>query len=474
MMGSRTLVALAAIALTIACGGSHSDLPPMADPESENGPPLTMRIAPGEGHWPSFRGPSASGVADGQDLPQSWDGETSEKIRWKVRIPGLAHSSPVIWGDRLFVTTAVSESGDATFKPGLYGDGDAAEDRSATHQWKVLALDKHTGEILWERTAHAGKPRDKRHIKATYANSSPATDGRYVAALFGSEGLYLYDIDGKLQWSKDLGRLDVGAYDAPDYEWGSASSPILHGNLVIVQCDTQASSFVLAADVETGETVWKTERDEPPSWGTPTVVPWPDGDVLVTNGSNFIRAYDPRTGEEVWRLGGSSEITAPTPIFDDDGLVIVASGRRPGKPIYAVRPGATGDITLGDGETENESVAWSWVRRGPYMPTPIIYEGQLYVLNNDGVFASYDMATGDEIYRIRIPHGGSGFSASPVASDGRIFLPGEDGNVFVVRAGPEFELIGTNSVPETLMATPAISGGTLFIRSQNHLFAVGN
>ena len=207
---------------------------------------------------------------------------------------------------------------------------------------------------------------------------------------------------------------------------------------------------------------------------SPTVVPWPDGNVLVTNGSNFIRAYDPRTGEELWRLGGSSEITAPTPIFDDDGLVIVASGRRPGKPIFAVRPGAKGDITLVDGETQNEYVAWSWVRRGPYMPTPILYEGQLYVLNNDGVFGSYDMTTGQEIYRIRIPHGGSGFSASPVASDGRLFLPGEDGDVFVVRAGPEFGLIGTNSVPETLMATPAISGGMLFIRSQNHVFAVGN
>jgi outer membrane protein assembly factor BamB len=465
---------VAAIALTIACGGSQKDLPPLAEPEATIGPAPAMRDAAAEGHWPSFRGPSASGVADGQNLPQSWNGENGENIRWKTRIPGLAHSSPVIWGDRLFVTTAESELGDATFKPGLYGDGDAAEDRTATHHWKVLALDKLTGEILWERIAHTGKPTDKRHIKATYANSSPATDGRYVAALFGSEGLYLYDLDGNLQWSKDLGRLNVGAYDAPDYEWGSASSPIFYQDLVIVQCDTQAESFVLAADVATGETVWKTDRDEPPSWGTPTVVPWPDGDVLVTNGSNYLRGYDPRTGAEVWRLGGSSDITAPTPVFDDRGLVIVASGRRPEKPIFAILPGASGDITLADGETANEFVAWSWVRRGPYMPTPIIYEGQLYVLNNDGVFASYDMASGDEIYRVRIPHGGSGFSASPLASDGRLFLPGEDGDTFVVRAGREFGLIGTNSIPETVMATPAISDGMLFIRGHGHVFAVSN
>jgi outer membrane protein assembly factor BamB len=193
--------------------------------------------------------------------------------------------------------------------------------------------------------------------------------------------------------------------------------------------------------------------------------------VLVTNGANYIRGYDLRTGAEVWRLGGSSEITAPTPVFDDSGMVIVASGRRPGKPIFAVLPGARGDITLDEGESSNEFIAWSWMRRGPYMPTPIIYEGQLYVLNNDGVFASYDMTSGEEIYRIRIPHGGSGFSASPVASDGRLFLPGEDGDTFVVRAGREFGLIGTNSVPETVMATPAISDGILFIRGQSHLFA---
>ena len=242
--------------------------------------------------WPSFRGAGAAGIADGQDLPVTWNGATGESVRFKVRVPGLAHSSPVIWGDTIYLTTAISSRADAGFKPGLYGDGDASDDRSE-HRWVVLALDKKTGETRWDRTAHTGVPKDKRHIKATYANSTPATDGKHVVALFGSEGLYAYDTDGNLEWQADLGRLDAGAYDAPDYEWGSASSPIIHEDEVFVQCDTQTVSFVQAFDVETGTTLWRAERDEPPSWGTPTVVPWPSGDVLVTNASNFIRGYDP-------------------------------------------------------------------------------------------------------------------------------------------------------------------------------------
>jgi outer membrane protein assembly factor BamB len=468
-------VALASLSLTVGqtgCASGELDSPRLIK-KPTGGPPPPLRPASGSDHWPSFRGSGAGGVADGQDIPEAWNGETGKNVRWKVRIPGLAHSSPAVWGERLYVTTAVSSATDPSFKPGLYGSGAASEDRSE-QRWIVLALDKRTGETLWERTAHSGVPRDKRHIKASYANSSPATDGRFVVALFGSEGLYVYDVDGNLQWSKNLGRLNAGAYDAPDYEWGSASSPVLHDDLVLVQCDTQAESFVLAADVHSGETVWEVERDEPPSWGTPTVVEWPAGDVLVTNASRYIRGYDVRTGAELWRLGGSSMITAPTPIYDDTGLVIVASGRRPEKPIFAVRPGARGDITLAAGQTSSDHVAWSWTGRGPYMPTPILYDGLLYVLNNDGVFACYDVASGEEVYRVRIPHHGSGFSASPVAADGRIYLPGEDGEVFVIRAGREFELLRQNSVPELIMATPAISDGSLFIRAKDHLYAIGS
>jgi outer membrane protein assembly factor BamB len=306
------------------------------------------------------------------------------------------------------------------------------------------------------------------------------TDGRTLIAWFGSEGLFAFDMEGNVLWNVDLGVLNVGAYDAPEYEWGSASSPIIHGDLVIVQADTQGESFVMGIDIRSGETVWKTLRDELPSWGTPTVHPGAghaSGTAtqpeLVTNGSNFIRGYDPATGQELWRLGGSSKITAPTPIFDGD-LIIVASGRRPEAPIFAIRAGAQGEITLEDGQTENDSVAWSKQRRGSYMPTPIIYDGHLFVLANQGILDCYNLATGEEMFRERIPHAGGGFSASPVAADGKLYLPGEDGDIFVVRASDTFEVLATNPIGELVMATPALSDGKLFVRAERHLFAIGN
>ncbi len=424
-----------------------------------------------DGHWPQFRGAFASGVADGQNLPDEWDATTGKNIRWKVEIPGLAHASPIVWGDKLFVTSAISSRSDATIRPGLYGDGDASEDMSV-HKFVLYCLDKKSGKIIWERTAHKGVPRSKRHIKATYNNCTPVTDGRHVIAHFGAEGLHAYDLEGKFLWKKDLGDLDVGAYDLPEYEWGPASSPIIYDGKVIVQCDTSQEDYLLACDTKTGETLWQTKRTELPSWGTPTVYPGNKRAELVTNGSNFIMGYDPANGEELWRLGGSSRITAPTPVFFDD-LIIVCSGRGPEKPIFAIKAGATGDITLNRGEKSNTHIAWHRQKLGPYMPTPVIYQGSVYSLQNQGILTCYDLRTGDKRFRKRIPHGGAGFSASPVAADGKVFLPSEDGDVFVVRAADEFEIIATNPMGEVLMATPALSDGTLYIRGEKHLFAVG-
>jgi outer membrane protein assembly factor BamB len=421
--------------------------------------------------WPSFRGGHAAGVAEGQNLPEAWDGEKGTAVKWKTNIPGLAHSSPIVWGDKIFVTTAISSRGAAKFRPGLYGDGDASDDRSA-HQWKVYCLNKKTGKVVWDRTAYEGQPVDKRHIKSSYASSTPATDGRYVVALFGSQGLYAFDMKGRPAWKKDLGRMNMGAYDVPDYEWGPGSSPIIYKDLVIVQVDQQKGSFLIAVNIKNGATAWKTDRDEIPSWGTPTIYPGKGRVELVTNGSKFIRGYDPETGKELWRLGGSSKITAPTPVFAND-LIVVASGRRPEMPIFVVRAGASGDITLKEGETSNNSVVWAKQKVGPYMPTPLIYKGLLYTLRNQGIISCYDLASGEEKYTERVPHQGSGFSASPVASDGKIYLPSEDGDIFVVRAGPKFELLGKNGVGQLLMATPAISGGMMFVRAERDLFAIG-
>jgi outer membrane protein assembly factor BamB len=438
---------------------------------ASDGLPELARPADAAGSWPSFRGPRASGIADGQSLPDRWDAKSGRNILWRTPVPGLAHSSPIVWGERIFLTTAVSSRPNASFRPGLYGDGDASDDRSR-HQWMLLALEKRSGKIAWQRVVHEGEPLDKRHIKSTYASATPATDGRVVIASFGSQGVYAYDADGNFRWKVDPGRLDVGAYDIPTFEWGPASSPVLWNGLVLLQYDTQADSFLLALDAATGRIVWKTERDELPSWGTPTVAENPDGPELVTNASTFIRGYDPRTGKELWRLGGSSKITAPTPVFDD-GLFVIASGRAPERPIFVVRAGARGDLTLTDGATSSRSVVWSRTGRGSYMPTPLIYKGVLYVLANNGVFDAYELRTGTEIYRERLPHLGSGFSASPVAADDRIYIANEDGEILVVAAGREFRHIATNMMGELLMATPALSGGVMYVRSSSSLFAIG-
>lgn len=417
------------------------------------------------GNWPSFRGPAASGVAEKQNLPDRWDGAKGENLLWKTSIPGLAHSSPIVWGDRIFLTSAISGRPRATFRPGLYGDGDASDDRTS-QRWMMYAVAKTSGKILWERVAYEGVPVDKRHIKSTYASSTPATDGRVVVAWFGSQGVAAYDVNGNFLWKRDLGRVDAGAYDLPSYEWGTASSPIIWNGLVILQCDGQKDSFIVALRAQTGEVVWKTSRDELPSWGTPTVVETASGPELVTNASNYIRAYDPRSGKELWRLGGSSKITAPTPIAGD-GLIVVASGRAPERPIFAVRPGARGDIT------NSKAVAWSYTGRGSYMPTPLIYRGLLYVLNNNGIFDAYNLKTGEEVYRERLPYVGSGFSASPVAADGKIYLSSEDGEMIVIAAGPTYRHIATNSIGDLLMATPALSDGVMYVRSQSSLLAIG-
>lgn len=454
-------------------------------PEGERDAPPARRIVragpgiapklpdpgPATGSWPSFRGRGASGAADGQNLPDTWNGVTGENVVWRTAIPGLAHSSPVVWGDRLFVTTAISSRGTATFKPGLYGDGDASDDRSR-HKWVLYALDRRTGRILWDRVASEGEPRNRRHVKSTYASASPATDGRVVVAWFGSQGVFAYDVDGHPLWNVDLGRVDMGAYDIPSYEWGPASSPIIWNGMVFLKCDTQADSFVLALDAATGTIIWKTDREELPSWGTPTVVSTAGGDELVTNASNYIRAYDPRTGRELWKLGGSSKITAPTP-FEAGGLVIVSSGRAPERPLFAVRPGGRGDLTLATDRTSSASIAWSRSGRGSYMPTPIGYGGILYVLNNNGVFDAYEVETGNEIYRQRLEPVGSGFSASPVAADGRIYLASEDGDIIVIGAGREFRTIAVNPMGDLIMATPALSRGMMFVRSASAVFAVG-
>jgi outer membrane protein assembly factor BamB len=421
-------------------------------------------------HWPSFRGPAASGVADGSPTPVKWSAATGENILWKTPLAGVAVSSPIVWGDRIFVSTAVSSDPNVGIRTGLYGDVEPLNDQSK-HAWKLIALDKRTGKVVWDRVAHEGIPKTKRHPKSSQASPTPVTDGRRVIVSFGSEGLYAYDFDGKLVWTRDLGVLNAGWFYDPDYEWGIGSSPIIWKNLVIVQCDIQKNSFIAAFDVATGEPAWRTAREEIPSWSTPAIYESNGRAELVTQATTFTRGYDPATGKELWRLAGNSEIAIPTPIVGP-GLIIVTNGYRGVQPIFAIKPGATGNITLTGDQTKSDFVAWSTKHGGPYIPTPVIYGEHLYVLLNNGVLAAYDVRTGDRLYQERLGPGGS-FSASPVAADGKIYLLSEDGDVFVVKAGPKYELLATNPMGEVLMATPAISSGVIIIRGLKDVFAIG-
>ncbi len=422
-------------------------------------------------NWPQFRGPSASGVVEGQAAAVTWDAQKSVNTRWKTAIPGLAHSSPVVWGNKIFVTTAITSAAKDETRYGLYGDVAPVKD-DPKHIWKVFALDKQTGKILWERTAYEGLPKVKRHPKSTHADSTPATDGKHVIALFGSHGLYAYDLNGKLLWKQDLGVLDAGWFYDPDYQWEYGASPIIYKNMVIVQADIQKNSFIAAYDIKNGKRLWMTPREEIPSWSTPTVYEGKSRAELVTNGTKAIRGYDPVTGKELWRLGPNSEVATPTPIFAHD-LIYVTTGYRVIQPIYVIRPGAAGDISLKNGKESSDFIAWSKTRGGPYMPTPVIYGDLLYIVSNQGVLTTYQARTGERVYQERLGGKGGAFTASPVASDGKIYLSSEDGEVFVVKAGPKYELLATNPVGQVMMATPAISDGLVIVRGVSHLFAFG-
>jgi len=421
-------------------------------------------------NWPQFRGPGATGVVEGKPAVVKWDVPKAANVRWKTEIPGLAHSSPVVWGNKVFVTTAVTTGKDET-RYGLFGDVAPVKD-DPKHIWKVYALDKDTGKILWEQVAYEGVPKVKRHPKSTHADSTPVTDGKYLIALFGSHGLYAYDLNGKLLWKQDIGMLDSGWFYDADYQWEHGSSPIIFRDLVIIQADIQKDSFIAAYNLKDGKLVWKTPREELSSWGTPTVYEGKSRAELITNGSKAIRGYDPVTGKELWRLTPNSEITTPTPFVARE-LIYVTSGYAPIQPIYAIRPGATGDITLKDGASTNNFIAWSKQRGGPYMPTPIVYGDILYTCSNQGVLTAYNADTGERLYQERLGGTGGAFTSSPVASDGKLYLSSEDGDVFVVKTGPKYELLSKNPVGEVIMASPAISGGMVIVRAINHVFAFG-
>jgi outer membrane protein assembly factor BamB len=416
-------------------------------------------------NWPQFRGPAATGVSPGNP-PVEWNGENGKNVLWKTDIPGLGHSSPIIWGDRIFLTSAVSESGDATLKVGLYGDIGSVKDEGV-QKFNIYCIDRKNGKILWERTAVSGVPKIKRHPKSTHASPTPATDGKYLVVSFGSEGLFTYDLNGKLLWKKDLGVLDSGYYVVPDAQWGYASSPVIHDGVVLIQADVQKNSFIGAFDIATGKELWRTPRSDVPTFGSPAVAPYGDkGQQVVVNGWKQIAGYDFKTGKELWTLKGGGDIPVPTPVYAD-GLIVITNAHGNKRPIYALRTDAAGDIT-----ESKTAVAWQLPLAGNYMQTPLLDKGLGYFCFDNGVLTVYQMSTGEKLYQQRLG-GTTGFTSSAVAATGHFYITNEDGHTFVLAKGGEYKLLGENDLGETVMATAAISGDVLYLRGRKHLFAIG-
>ncbi len=416
-------------------------------------------------NWAQFRGPEASGVSTRSGLPDTWSEEGG--VAWKTPIPGRGWSSPIVWDDHIFITSAIKEGGEPeAVKRGLYFGGDRPAPKDV-HRFVVYCVDLHTGNIVWEREVHRGVPKYGHHLKGSLASETAVTDGERVYAYIGNVGLFCFDFEGKLLWSKQWESVPTR------FGWGTAASPVLHGDRIYVVNDNEAQSFLVALDKNSGEQIWRVDRDEGSNWATPFVWENEMRTEIVTPGTGKIRSYG-LDGKLLWELTGMSSITIPTP-FAKNGLLYVTSGyvRDPSRPLFAIRPGAAGDISLDQDLTANEYIAWCQKQAGPYNPTPILYGEYVYVLYDMGLIACYHAETGEEVYgKRRIGGGARNFTSSPWAYAGKIFCLSEDGDTFVIQAGPEFKLLGKNSLGQLCMATPAIIGDGLIIRTESHLLRI--
>jgi outer membrane protein assembly factor BamB len=416
-------------------------------------------------NWPQFRGADALGVSDNPNLPDRWS--TNENVAWKIELPGRGWSSPIVWGERVFVTTVVSDGEMEAPKKGLYFGGEGKEVPKAEHRWLVLCYDLKSGRELWRDEAHRGTPPNQLHIKNTYASETPVTDGERVYAYFGNVGVFCYDLGGKKLWSTNWPPVRTRN------GWGSAGSPVVHDGRVFIVNDNDRESFAVALDARTGRQLWRIEREEKSNWATPYIWQNEKRTELITCGTKRVRSYD-LDGKLLWEFGGMSSIVIPTP-FSKFGLLYVCSGYVGDKvrPVFAIKPGASGDISLKPGETNNEFIAWSQPTAAPYNPSPLLYGDYFYVLFDFGFLSCHDARTGRQVYeKQRIRKETTSFTASPWAANGKIFALSEDGDTFVFQAGPEYKLLHKNSLDEMCMATPAIAGDRLLIRTLTKLYCL--
>lgn len=416
-------------------------------------------------NWAGFRGPGARGISVEKDIPDTWSAD--KNMAWKVRVPGRAWSSPIVWGDRVFITTAVTDASLEEPKKGLYFGGNRPKPHNGTYSWEMHCYGLRDGALRWKKVARKAKPKSAVHLKNTYASETPVTDGKNVYAFFGSAGLYCYDMDGNPVWEKNLGVFKTR------YAWGTASSPVLYGDKLFLQCDNEGQSFLVALNKADGKEIWRTKRKGNSSWATPYVWKNEKRTELITCATEAVRSYDPESGKQLWQMSGMSSIVITTP-FSDAGLLYINSGYvgDKTKPVYAIKPGASGDITLDRNQASNEFVEWSSQKIGSYNPSPVLLNGRLYVLYDRGIFSCFDAANGKQIYKGRLEGGVGRFTTSPWSYGGKIFCSNEDGDTWVIAPGDSLNILHINRLDEMFMATPAIAGKSLIMRGRNFLYCI--
>jgi outer membrane protein assembly factor BamB len=470
-------------------------------------------------NWTQFRGPNADSLANDSQLPVEWGKD--KNVQWQVEIPGVAWSSPVIWGDKVFVTTAVTdkqtkpkpgfgfgggmpggfprggrggppfppregEKGDRPTPPSGGGEGGGpppggfgrgpgrggfgpmggGKPPDQVYQWQVYCLDRASGKVLWKQTAAEKKPTIPKQPSNSYASETPITDGERVYAYFGMTGLFCYDLSGKPVWNKDLGSYPMAM------GFGTGSSPTLEGDRLFVQCDNEKQSFLLAVDKKTGKELWRVDRAEKTSWSTPFIWRNKERTELVACGGNSVRSYDPASGKQLWELGGFRGQFQASPVADAEMLYVGCGNPFGPRPLFAIRAGASGDLTLKSGETSNAGVAWSKTQGGPAISSPLLYQGYLYILEQNGGFLScHEAKTGKQVYKERLPQA-KGFLASPWAHDAKIFCLDEEGQTSVIQAGPEFKVLSQNKLDDMFRSSPAMAQGTLVLRGVDHLYCI--
>ena len=437
----RTGLLAGAIALTITAALAAQAPPP-----------------PATANWAQWRGPATTGVAPG-DAPTRWDDKTH--VKWTTPIPGRGYSSPIVWGDRVFVTTAVPTGvKGAPAATGGFAGGDA--DANLEHRFEVLALDRLTGRIVWQRTATVATPHEGYHRQyGSFASNTPVTDGTRVWASFGSRGLYCYDMNGTLVWKRD-----AGVQMRMHMQFGEGAAFLLHGDRLFHTYDHQGDSFMVALDKHTGKQVWRAERAEISNWSMPVVVEHDGTRQVVVSATRKTRAYDYNSGRLIWEVEGLGQNTIPAPIQLGDLVFVMSGFRNPN--LMAVRLGRTGDLTGTD------AVVWSTTRGTSYTPSPVLHDGMLYVLTDTGMLSNFDARTGKPHYQqARLPKPYN-FKASPVAAGGKLYLSTEEGDVVVVKLGATFQVLATNELTDqSFIATPAVAAGDLFLRSRTTLYRIG-